>query len=71
MGERTYVNYQDYTELKYCAAIFKESMRLYPSAPLLDRVTTEDMNINGLLIPKNSIIWVNFYALVYCIYIFK
>ena len=58
LGERTEVTYQDVAELKYCSAIFKEALRLYPPAPQVNRRVPEDININGITIPKDSPLWV-------------
>jgi len=61
LGERTEISYQDAMDLKYCNAIFKESLRLYPPVPNLNRINTQDMNINGLNIPKGSFLLVFFF----------
>lgn len=58
LGERTLVTYQDVAELKYCAAIFKESLRLYPPAASLSRSVPEKTSINGIEIPKDTFLWV-------------
>lgn len=63
LGERTEVNYQDVNELKYCTAIFKEALRLYPPAPQVFRKTPEIIKINGFEIPENTPLWVNSYFL--------
>ena len=59
LGERTEVTYQDVSELKYCQAIFKESLRLFPPVTAVIRLTPEDININGVNVPKSTEIWVN------------
>ena len=59
LGDRTEISYQDAMDLKYCTAIFKESLRLYPPVGGLNRINTEDININGIRIPKDSIIMVS------------
>jgi len=59
LGERSEVTYQDVSELKYCSAIFKESLRMYPPAAHVSRTTPYEMNIQGYTIPENSPIWVN------------
>ena len=58
LGERTEVTFQDINELKYCSAIFKEALRLYPPAPSINRATPEDIEIKGYKVPKNSTLWV-------------
>jgi cholesterol 24(S)-hydroxylase len=54
LGERTFITYQDTVDLKYCSSIFKESLRLYPAVPFIDRHSLEPMNINGLIVPAHS-----------------
>ena len=58
LGERTEVTFQDVNELKYCSAIFKETLRLYPPATHVLRVTPEDIDVNGTKVPKDTHIWV-------------
>ena len=58
LGERTELTFQDVGELKYCSAIFKEALRLYPPSPTLSRMTPEEININGFVIPKGTPLWV-------------
>ena len=59
LGERTEVNFQDVNELKYCAAIFKEALRLFPPVTILQRVTSEEMVVNNYKIPKNTFLSVS------------
>jgi cholesterol 24(S)-hydroxylase len=54
LGERTFITYQDTVDLKYCSSIFKESLRLFPAVPIVDRHSLEEMNINGINIPANT-----------------
>ena len=54
LGKRTNVTYQDFTELKYCAAIFKEALRLYPPAVNISRESVDVIEINGYDIPKKT-----------------
>lgn len=58
LGERTEVTFQDVAELKYCSAIFKEALRLFPPAPQVNRRVPEEIDINGIKIPKDSPLWV-------------
>lgn len=58
LGKRTEVSYQDVTDLKYCSAIFKEALRLYPPAPSIGRKIKDKMSICGYELPKDSDIFV-------------
>lgn len=58
LGERTEVTFQDVTELKYCACVFKEALRLYPPAASLTRLVTDPLEINGHIVPENTTVFV-------------
>jgi cholesterol 24(S)-hydroxylase len=58
LGQRTVVGFQDANELKYCAAIFKEALRLFPPVPYLNRVTQTKLDIDGYVIPEKTILQV-------------
>ncbi|XP_075168007.1 putative cytochrome P450 4d14 [Haematobia irritans] len=49
-------------ELKYLECVIKESLRLYPSVPMIGRLTEEDIEINGKTIPANTNIAILIYA---------
>lgn len=59
LGEREDVTYQDVNELKYCSAIFKEALRLYPPAPNLTRQLPEPFTILGCQIPEGTQLFVS------------
>ena len=59
LGERSEITYQDVNELKYCSAIFKEALRLYPPAPAISRQIKDNLNVNGCEIPENTQLIVN------------
>ena len=56
LGERTDVTYQDVTDLKYCSALFKETLRLFPPLPHFGRKIKDKMTINGYEVPKDSVV---------------
>jgi cholesterol 24(S)-hydroxylase len=60
LGQRTVVSFQDVNELKYCAAIFKEALRLFPPVSSLARVTQKKMEINSYAIPEQTFLLVFF-----------
>ena len=62
LGEGIEVTFQDVNELKYCSAIFKEALRLYPAAPNVNRITSEEIDIHGVKVPKDTPIWVKKYT---------
>ena len=63
LGERTEVTFQDVNELKYCTAIFKEAMRLYPPVPMITRANPEEIDVHGIKIPKDTPLVVNIISL--------
>lgn len=67
LGERSEVTYQDVNDLKYCSAIFKEALRLFPPVTILQRITNEEIEINGYKIPTDTPLSVNIKLLYYYI----
>ena len=62
MGARTEIAYQDISKLKYCTCIFKEALRLYPPAAGSSRLVTDDIDIIGYKVPKNTVVMVSTYV---------
>lgn len=53
----------DLKRLPYTDAVVKESMRLYPPAWMLGRSTSEDLELGGFHVPKNSMVFISIYHL--------
>jgi cholesterol 24(S)-hydroxylase len=69
LGAKRDVTYEDLTKLEYINCVFKESLRKWPPAGEFSRFSTEDVELEeGLLIPKNTWIIVNY---VYIFFNFK
>jgi cytochrome P450 len=55
LGNRTLVNENDVTEMKYLSKVMQETLRLYSIIPMLTRLSNEEVHIkeSGVTIPKN------------------
>ncbi|XP_029011549.1 cytochrome P450 3A40-like isoform X2 [Betta splendens] len=52
------VEYQELMQMEYLDSVINESLRLYPIAARLERVTKATVEINGLVIPKNMVVMI-------------
>ncbi|KAI3945653.1 hypothetical protein MKW92_004852 [Papaver armeniacum] len=53
------VDFDDICNLVYIQAIIKESMRLYPASPLVERLSSEDCLVGGFHVPAGTRLWAN------------
>ncbi|CAO2630636.1 Cytochrome P450 3A1 [Lemmus lemmus] len=49
--------------MEYLDMVLNETLRLYPNGLRLDRVCKKDVEINGVLLPKGSVVVIPVYAL--------
>nr|AKO60176.1 1,2-dehydroreticuline synthase [Papaver rhoeas]AKO60182.1 1,2-dehydroreticuline synthase [Papaver rhoeas] len=53
------VDFDDIRSLVYIQAIIKESMRLYPASPVVERLSSEDCVVGGFHVSAGTRLWVN------------
>ncbi|KAI3821099.1 hypothetical protein L1987_08656 [Smallanthus sonchifolius] len=64
VGRDRNVEESDIKNLVYLQAIIKETMRLYPAAPLsVPHESTEDCIVGGYTVPKGTRLWVNIWKI--------
>ena len=51
------------TEIEYLDMVLNETLRLYPIAIRLDRFCKQDVEIDGVHVPKGSVVIIPVYAL--------
>ncbi|XP_005186325.3 cytochrome P450 4e2 [Musca domestica] len=56
MGEhmKRDATFQEIADMKYLDMVLKETLRLYPSVPMVGRHTEKEYNMNGKLIPEDT-----------------
>ncbi|XP_072415399.1 cytochrome P450 3A21-like isoform X1 [Chiloscyllium punctatum] len=55
--------YDGVMQLEYMDMVISETLRMFPPAPRLDRVCKKDVQLNGITIPKGTIVMVPSYVL--------
>lgn len=64
IGQNKQVQESDISKLPYLRAVIKETFRLHPAAPLsVPHKAIEDVEINGYIVPKDSQVLVNVWAI--------
>ncbi|CAN9510190.1 unnamed protein product [Ophioblennius macclurei] len=57
------IEYQTLMDMEYLDAAINESLRLYPSVVRLERVAKASVEINGLVIPKDTVVGIPIYSM--------
>lgn len=55
--------YEALMQMEYLDMVLNESMRLYPIANRLERISKSSVDINGVTIPKGTVVMVPVYTL--------
>jgi len=62
-GNARLVDESDVANMPYLQAVVKETLRLYPSAPVTTRECGQHCKINGFDVPPNTAVAINLYAI--------
>ncbi|XP_028808718.1 3,9-dihydroxypterocarpan 6A-monooxygenase-like [Neltuma alba] len=63
VGTSRIVEESDMVKLPYLQAIFKETLRIHPTVPLLGRLSSDSCNVCGYEIPAKTLLLVNLWSL--------
>jgi cholesterol 24(S)-hydroxylase len=63
IGSRRTITNEDLTKLNYVKNVFKETLRLWPVIPSINRITNEELIIDNIIIPKNTEISVTLFII--------
>ncbi|CEM01422.1 unnamed protein product [Vitrella brassicaformis CCMP3155] len=56
------ITFDELPKLEYLRCVLKEVMRVRPIVPFVDRLLKEPLTVNGITLPKGTIVWLNFMA---------
>nr|WET52707.1 cytochrome P450 [Phaedon brassicae] len=57
------INYDHLQRMRYLETVMMESLRLYPSAPLIGRMLSDDIHLeNGIVLPKSCVVLLYIYG---------
>ncbi|XP_075904571.1 cholesterol 24-hydroxylase-like isoform X2 [Nelusetta ayraudi] len=62
IGMKQEISYEDLSQLVYLSQVLKETLRLYPPATGTTRDIVEDIDINGIHVPKGGIVFFSTYV---------
>ncbi|CEM01481.1 unnamed protein product [Vitrella brassicaformis CCMP3155] len=56
------ITFDDLPKLEYLRCVLKEVSRVRPVVPFLERLLKVPLEVNGITLPKGTIVWLNFMA---------
>ena len=59
LGNKNEIDYDDLSKLVYTKCVFKETLRKWPVVSELYRVSSSELTVNNITLPKNTWIMVN------------